>query len=107
MSLTCSVNKGDLPLKIFWRFNNKSVENEFGVVVSMVNKRLSTLSIDSVQADNSGEYKCVAKNSAGSTTYSAQLNVNGTLYLHFIISYSFNVVLKCCIPCSTTCHFTL
>ncbi|KAJ8918532.1 hypothetical protein NQ315_013036, partial [Exocentrus adspersus] len=64
VSLTCSVNKGDLPLDLTWEFNGASLKSAYGVTINMVNKRLSTLSIDSVQADNAGEYKCIAKNSA-------------------------------------------
>lgn len=76
-------------MKIKWSFNNKSVENEFGVVVNLVNKRLSTLSIDSVQAHNSGEYKCTAKNKAGLVSYSKELNVNGTFLVLIFCMCSF------------------
>lgn len=44
----------------------------------MKNKKVSTLSIDSVSFETAGEYICVARNRAGSTTFSAVLNVNGT-----------------------------
>nr|XP_015838891.1 PREDICTED: Down syndrome cell adhesion molecule isoform X19 [Tribolium castaneum] len=76
VSLTCSVNKGDLPLRIFWSFNNDTSVDKYGIVVSLVNKRLSTLSIDSVEAHHTGDYKCIAKNSAGVSIHSTQLNVN-------------------------------
>jgi hypothetical protein len=107
VSLTCSVNKGDLPLKISWEFNDKLVQNEFGVVVSRVNKRLSTLSIEFVQAHNAGEYKCVANNSAGFTTYSTQLNVKGTsIFLETCYVFLFFVLISLVLS-STSCHFTL
>ncbi|KAG5890611.1 hypothetical protein JTB14_005121 [Gonioctena quinquepunctata] len=76
VSLTCSVNKGDLPVTISWMFNGQNIENLHGVVVNLVNKRLSTLSIESVKAENSGEYKCVAHNNAGLVESSAYLHVN-------------------------------
>lgn len=49
-----------------------------GIVISQVNKRLSTLSIESVQAEHVGEYTCVAKNRAGEGRHSSILHVNGT-----------------------------
>ncbi|KAJ8967482.1 hypothetical protein NQ314_002796 [Rhamnusium bicolor] len=76
VSLTCSVNKGDLPLKICWEFNGRTLDNIYGVVISMVNKRLSTLSIDFVEAVNAGEYKCIARNSAGQAESATYLYVN-------------------------------
>lgn len=76
-SLTCSVNKGDLPLEIFWTHNNKTVSENEGITVMQMNKKISTLSIDSVNAEHAGTYTCVAKNSAGSASHSAELKVNG------------------------------
>lgn len=78
VSLTCSVNKGDLPMEVTWSFNGRPISQVFGVTTNAVNKRLSTLSIDSVQAEHAGYYTCIAKNQAGSANYSAYLFVNGT-----------------------------
>lgn len=77
-SVSCSISKGDLPLEIFWQFNDRSLRNVLGITISKVNKRLSALSIESVQAEHAGRYTCIAKNAAGSDSYSAYLNVNGT-----------------------------
>lgn len=77
VSLTCSIKEGDLPLKITWMHNNRTVEDDFGISVVRVNKKISTLSIDSVQADHAGEYTCQAKNKAGIARHSAYLKVNG------------------------------
>lgn len=85
VSLTCSVNKGDLPLDIVWEFNGVSLKNIYGVTINLVNKRLSTLSIESVQADNAGEYKCIARNLAGYAEHAAYLYVNGTYLVIFIL----------------------
>lgn len=77
-SLTCSVHKGDLPIKISWLHNNISLGYMDGVLVSKVGKKVSTLTIDSVTDVHSGAYTCVAENKAGNTRYSTTLNVNGT-----------------------------
>ncbi|VEN53577.1 unnamed protein product [Callosobruchus maculatus] len=75
-SLQCSVHKGDLPMKIYWLHNNYSVADMEDILISKAGKKISTLSIDSVSAKHSGEYTCVAENEAGSSQYSARLNVN-------------------------------
>lgn len=78
-SLTCTVHKGDLPIEISWFLNNQSAETLQGVNIMRTNKRISQLSIDSVQAEHSGEFTCQARNKAGFTKYSANLHVNGIL----------------------------
>lgn len=75
-SVTCSVHKGDLPIEILWHHNNRSLTEGYGVTI-MKNKKVSTLSIDSVSFENAGQYTCVATNRAGSVSHTATLNVNG------------------------------
>lgn len=82
-STTCSINKGDLPLNITWTLNGHAINDFDGVTISFVNKRLSALSIESVQAEHAGKYTCIATNAAGGTSYSADLNVNGTALFIF------------------------
>lgn len=84
--VTCAVTKGDLPLKIVWTLNNQTIRDIAGVTVES-KKRVSQLSIDSVHAEHAGEYVCTATNRAGSSSYSAVLNVNGIFfYLCLVIS---------------------
>lgn len=75
-SVTCTVVKGDLPVEIVWLHNNRTIRNENGVSI-LKRRKVSTLDIDSVSPENAGEYTCLAKNTAGSTSYTAVLNVNG------------------------------
>lgn len=75
--MACSVVKGDTPLNITWSLNGKGIDYYPGIVVNLVNRKLSTLSIDSVNAEHIGEYSCLAQNGAGTTSYSAYLHVNG------------------------------
>lgn len=82
-STTCSVSKGDLPLNITWFFNNRPMSTVEDVTVSLVNTRLSALSIESVHADHAGNYTCIAANRAGTTSYSTTLNVNGNFNRKF------------------------
>lgn len=77
--VNCAVTKGDFPLKIVWTLNDKPARDIDGITVDNSKKRVSQLSIDSVQAEHAGKYICTAANRAGSSSHSAVLNVNGTL----------------------------
>lgn len=78
---TCVITKGDLPITISWTLNERSVKNIGGIRVVSTSKRVSQLSIESVQAEHAGTYICNAENSAGFTNYSAYLHINGILIL--------------------------
>ena len=78
VSLTCSVSRGDQPLEFFWFFNGQKIllAKRQDLLIT-INKRRSTLEIESVNADHSGEYTCTVSNEAGATSYSSILAVNG------------------------------
>lgn len=77
ISLTCSVVDGDMPLQINWFLNEKPAENIMGLTQAKIGKRISVLSIDSVEADHAGQFTCRANNKAGQAEASAELKVNG------------------------------
>lgn len=93
VSATCTISKGDLPIKIIWLLNGKDIQSFAGIVTNRVNKKLSTLSIESVDASHSGEYSCVASNKAGNVSFSAYLHVNGiwlgTFLFLLLVVYNF------------------
>ena len=77
-SATCVVPKGDLPLEIHWSLNSAPIVNsENGFSILRLNKRTSSLNIDSLNALHRGIYKCIATNQAGTSEYTAELQVNG------------------------------
>ena len=83
-SLTCTITKGDLPVEITWSHNNTNLTNDGNIVILKMSRKISTLSFDSVQAEHLGGYTCTARNSAGSSTHTAFLNVNGTHILSLL-----------------------
>ncbi|XP_070851141.1 cell adhesion molecule Dscam1 isoform X24 [Drosophila suzukii] len=76
-SANCVVPKGDLPLEIRWTLNSSPIINgENGFTLVRLNKRTSSLNIDSLNAYHRGVYKCIATNEAGTSEYVAELQVN-------------------------------
>lgn len=55
-TVNCAVTKGDFPMNITWLFNGKPIDRIAGVTTGQMNKRISTISIESVSADHAGEY---------------------------------------------------
>lgn len=77
-SVNCVVPKGDLPLDIYWTLNSALIVNgELGFTLVRLNKRTSSLNVDSLEAVHRGTYKCIANNSAGYAEYVSTLEVNG------------------------------
>lgn len=85
VSVMCAVNKGDLPMEIWMTMLEaddeqqieKKVITNAGVVITRTNPRIIMMTIESVRARHRGNYTCWAKNKAGSSSYSAQLSMNG------------------------------
>lgn len=76
-SITCTVSKGDFPINITWTLNGRLASKIDGISIFRSNKKISQLNIESVQAEHAGDYTCIARNAAGSTSYSTSLQVNG------------------------------
>lgn len=77
-TVSCLVAKGDLPLDIFWSLNGVPiVTGTHSISLSRMNPRTSFLSVDSLDAEHGGTYKCMARNGAGHADFAAILLVNG------------------------------
>lgn len=76
-TVQCTVAIGDLPLKITWKFNNETIDNDVGISITSVGRRSSSVIIDSISFKHAGSYTCMAENKAGISVYSTDLNVNG------------------------------
>lgn len=74
----CYVSKGDLPVTIEWYFHGRPINSINGVRTVNLGSKSSILSIESLSITHSGEYTCVARNSAGEDEYSSTLTVHGS-----------------------------
>lgn len=84
--LTCYVNKGDIPLNITWSLNGKNVNKMIDISTTVIGTRTNLLTINSVQPEHSGVYTCTASNKGGSAVHSAQLFINGTLFVSYLVT---------------------
>lgn len=81
ISIQCSIMKGDFPMEIKWSLNGQLLENNYDIAINNISKRLSSLSIEYVQAEHAGNYTCTATNEAGFTSYTANLIINGICHM--------------------------
>ena len=79
VQLTCVITRGDRPLSITWSLKGDLVSSDDTLTTTMIGQQTSLLMISSVDYHHSGVYTCQAKNSAGVSSYSAELKVNGNL----------------------------
>lgn len=101
--VTCTVMKGDQPLKIDWYFNENKVKTGEKGISLLNSKRASQLSIESVTHQNQGNYTCVVTNQAGIMNHTAQLFVNGTIFAPYlvifgILFYTYHIFSFCSSP---------
>lgn len=81
--IACSVSEGDLPLVINWTLNGHDIREYSEIGVSAIGKRTSILVIESVTYTHAGNYTCKARNEAGESSYTAELQVNGFCFILF------------------------
>lgn len=76
--INCIVIEGDLPVDISWTFHgSRRMDASSGIETTKIGSRSSVLNIDSVSADHSGNYTCIARNAAAVRNYTATLSVYG------------------------------
>lgn len=80
VQLNCHVSKGDHPLKITWSFHGEELSSHLGITTTKIGEQSSILTINSAMAVHSGNYTCTAINPAGSVSFTATVNVNGTIF---------------------------
>lgn len=78
-SLTCSVIKGDLPLTITWRKDNRIIDATQHISIKQVDHYNSILVIENLGPDHTGNYSCQVRNSAAEVEIAQSLLVNGKL----------------------------
>lgn len=78
--------KGDEPITINWSLKGDVISSDPELSTTMLGTRTSMLTISSVSHRHIGTYTCRATNPAGSVTHSANLNVNGNLFINVLMA---------------------
>jgi hypothetical protein len=91
--VSCIVGEGDEPLTISWSFHGSHITTDLGIVTSQVGNRMSMLIISSVGHKHSGNYTCIAQNTAGTVSQTVELKVNGNI---FRITKALEIILTMC-----------
>lgn len=99
VSLTCNVNKGDVPVSISWTYHGRQLPLNRGFTTELVGKRTSILLITSASHGHSGTYTCLAKNAAGLASSSISLVVKG-LWSGVCLFRCISVCMRMCVSVS-------
>jgi hypothetical protein len=87
---SCSVTKGDMPLKFYWTFKSDDSESAYnltagdGVMITRPNSKISMITIEALKPRHRGTYTCVVSNFATTladkpVNQSAYLSLNGSI----------------------------
>ncbi|GAB6026403.1 Down syndrome cell adhesion molecule-like protein 1 [Chamberlinius hualienensis] len=74
--LQCVVSEGDSPIHITWLKDGKSLTNDLGIIVRVLDEFSSILNINNILPKHNGKYTCVATNRAAVASHSTILSVN-------------------------------
>lgn len=82
-SAQCTINGGDLPMRVQWLLNGMEIPSYLEVTTSQIGKRINVLSIESVKEAHMANYTCMVSNKAGSAEFTAPLTVIGLFFSSF------------------------
>lgn len=75
-SVTCSVIKGNTPLKFQWMKDKKEISDSESTKIHYIDD-ISVLAVDPVKSNSGGNYTCIVSNNLGRDEYTAELIVKG------------------------------
>ena len=77
--LICGVSRGDAPISLRWLKDGEPFPAVLAANITLLDQYSSLLSILSLTASHTGDYTCVATNSASEARYTANLQVKGNV----------------------------
>ena len=79
--VSCIATRGDEPMTVTWTFHGNSISSDLDIMITPIGGRGSNLLIMKIGHRHSGIFTCTASNSAGSSSESIELLVNGNYCL--------------------------
>lgn len=75
-AISCQILEGDLPVSFRWERNDKQILGTGNEVIRRLDEYSTSLVIEHIASDHSGNYTCQASNIAGSERFTVPLTVN-------------------------------
>lgn len=86
--MQCIISSGDMPVSFAWLLNGKRLSEFKDISITSMGKKISALTVDSISREHAGNYTCVTKNNAGTSSFTAALNVKGIAIVFPVVSYN-------------------
>lgn len=75
-AISCQILEGDLPVSFRWERNGKQVLGTGNVVIRRLDEYSTSMVIEKITSEFSGNYTCIANNIAGTEKFTVPLTVN-------------------------------
>lgn len=75
-AISCQILEGDLPVSFRWERNGKQVLGTGNEVIRRLDEYSTSLVVEHINSEHSGNYSCIASNVAGTEKFTVPLTVN-------------------------------
>lgn len=75
-AISCQILEGDLPVSFRWERNGKQVLGTGNEVIRRLDEYSTSLVVENITSEHSGNYSCIASNVAGTEKFTVPLTVN-------------------------------
>lgn len=75
--ISCVVTEGDLPINFSWLKDSDKIPSDLDITIRQDDHFSSSITFPSITPSHSGNYSCIAENSAATVNHTAAFIVNG------------------------------
>lgn len=79
IKIGCTLTSGSIPMTFSWFKNDKPLISGKQIQIKSYDDDNSVLVVNKIRPQDSGHYKCIAKNSVGSDQIEVKVNVQGKI----------------------------
>lgn len=77
IKISCALTSGSIPITFYWYKNDQQLVSGKQIQIKSLEEDNSVLVINQIRPQDSGEYKCIAKNRIGSDQINVKVTVQG------------------------------